>query len=160
MMRNRDVFANNMVERPIPNDGVAKIVEPRTAVEWDVLRYELETFVCAGEYQRGLDRILSSYLSSLGKPTQPAAWVSGFYGSGKSHLVRMLEILWRDTPLPDLASPRDLARLPEDIRTLLRELSGVSRQYGGLWAAAGTLGANMTGSVRLALDHLGPTRLG
>lgn len=150
-MRNRDVFADKVVERPIPNDGVAKIIEPRTSEEWDVLRYELETFVCAGEYRRGLDRILSSYLSSLGKATQPAAWVSGFYGSGKSHLVRMLEILWRDTPLPDLSSPRDLARLPDDIRALLRELSTVSRQYGGLWSAAGTLGASMTGSIRLAL---------
>ena len=151
MMRNREVFANDVVERPIPNGGVAQVVEPHTTEQWDVLRYELETFVCAGEYQRGLDRILSTYLANLGKPTQPAAWVSGFYGSGKSHLVRMLEILWRDAPLRDLASPRDIARLPEDIRALFRELSTISRQYGGLWSAAGTLGANMTGSVRLAL---------
>src|SRR5207244_3229613 len=80
---NRDVFLRDPTTLSIPNLGVAKIGEPRTPDEWEVLRFELASFVCEGEYARGLETILSTYLSSLGQPAQPAAWVSGFYGSGK-----------------------------------------------------------------------------
>ena len=90
-MMNRDVFVRNPLEVSIPNDGVAKIGEPKTPQEWDVLKFELTNFVCEGEYKRGLETILSTYLRQLDQPTQPAVWVSGFYGSGKSHLVRVLE---------------------------------------------------------------------
>jgi len=49
-----------------------------------------------------------------------------------------------------MARARGIARLPADIASLLTELSTAGKQAGGLWAAAGTLGAG-TGSVRLAL---------
>ena len=73
---------------------------PETAQQWDVLEWELKSFVCEGEYARGLERILNSFLTNLSQSQQPAVWVSGFYGSGKSHLVRVLEYLWRDMELP------------------------------------------------------------
>ena len=34
------------------------------------LRFELETFVCKGEYQRGLVKIMESFLGNLGQPEQ------------------------------------------------------------------------------------------
>jgi len=77
--------------------------------------------------------------------------VSGFYGSGKSHLVRVLEYLWRDITLPDGSSTRSLVDLPTDIQDLLRELTAAGKRFGGLWAAAGTLGASAGDSVRLAV---------
>jgi len=147
---NRDVFLRDPTSLTIPNLGVAKIGEPRTPAEWDVLRFELESFVCEGEYARGLETILSTYLSNLGQPSQPAAWVSGFYGSGKSHLARVLQYLWRDVAFPDGAHARGIAHVPHEVRALLTELSTAGRQAGGLWAAAGTLGAG-SGSVRLSL---------
>lgn len=150
MTVNRDVFAVDPTTRPIPNDGVAKVTEPRTPAEYDVLRYELSSFVCDGEYRQGMERILSAYLAHLSRPAQPAVWVSGFYGSGKSHFVRVLEYLWRDITFPDGVTSRGLTRLPQEITDLLRELSTAGRQHGGLWSAAGTLGAG-SGSVRLAL---------
>ena len=88
---------------------------------------------------------------NLLKAEQPAVWVSGFYGSGKSHLVRVLEYLWRDTQFPDGASARGITKLPNDITDLLIELSTAGKRDGGVWSAAGTLGSGAGKSVRLAL---------
>ncbi len=151
MLTNRMIFTKDPLTVSIPNDGVTKVTEPHSAQEWDVLRYELKTFVCEGEYRSGLDRILATYLGHLGENTQPAVWVSGFYGSGKSHLVRTLEYLWQDVEFPDGARARGLATLPNEIAAHFQELSIAGRREGGLWSAAGTLGAGAGDSVRLAL---------
>ena len=139
MTLNRDVFFRDPTTFTIPNGGVAKILDPRSKEEWDVLRYELEFFVCDGEYKRGLERILSTFLASLDKPEQPAVWISGFYGSGKSHLVRVLQYLWRDIEFPDGARARSIVKLPNDINDLFKELSTAGKRFGGLWSAGGTL---------------------
>lgn len=135
----------------ILNDGVAKVGEPTTDEEWKVLRFELQSFVCEGEYRTGMERILSTYLGSLGEPVQPAVWVSGFFGSGKSHLVRTLEFLWRDVEFPDGARARGITNLPSEIVDHFKELTTAGRREGGLWSVAGTLGAGSGDSVRLAL---------
>ncbi|MEI7848811.1 MAG: hypothetical protein WCK35_23625 [Chloroflexota bacterium] len=112
-MKNRELFINDPLSFSIPNDGVTTIGNPKNDKEWEVVRYELKSFVCEGEYLRGLERILSTFLGNLDQPKQPAAWVSGFYGSGKSHLVRVLEYLWRDVEFPDGARARILVNLPD-----------------------------------------------
>lgn len=150
MIKNREVFLTDPMTFTIPNEGVTKVLNPETPEQWDVLRYELSHFVCDGEYREGLERVLQTYLAHLNKPEQPAVWVSGFYGSGKSHFVRVLEYIWRDVELPDGARARGLAKLPREIQDLLRELSTVGTREGGLWSAAGTLGAG-SGSIRLAM---------
>lgn len=149
-MLNREVFTHDPLTTVIPNHGVAKVMDPSTPEEWEVLRYELTSFVCDGAYRRGLERILNAYLTNLNQPEQPAAWVSGFYGSGKSHLLRVLEYLWQDIEFPDGARARGLANLPDDMNALLVNLSTEGRRRGGLWSAAGRLGSG-AGSVRLAL---------
>lgn len=148
MTTNAELFVDDPTNKNIPNLGVAKVGEPTDDTGWAVLRYELSSFVCDGQYAAGLDRILSSYLGHVGSE-QPAAWVSGFYGSGKSHLVRVLEYLWRDIQLPDGATARGLVNVTQTIEDALRELSTLGRRHGGLWSAAGTLGSG-SGSVRLA----------
>src|SRR5947208_1452750 len=117
MTLNREVFLRDPLSIPkIPNDGVTTIGVPSSNAGWDVLRYELTSFVCKGEYQRGLERILSSYLANLSEDRQPAVWVSGFYGSGKSHLVRVLEAMWRDYQFPQGDTARGILHdLPESI---------------------------------------------
>ena len=146
----REVFFRDPLTTTIPNDGVAKVVQPETGNDWEVLRYEMESFVCEGEYRLGLDRILSAFLTNISQPQQKAVWVSGFYGSGKSHLVRVLEHLWRDVEFPDGARARSVATLPSDINANLIELSRVGRQEGGLWSAAGKLDHGAV-AVRLSL---------
>ena len=146
----REVLSRDPLTTKIPNDGVTKVIQPQSMQEWEVLRYELESFVCEGEYRQGLDRILSAFLTNVSQPQQQAVWVSGFYGSGKSHLVRVLEYLWRDVEFPDGVRARSLVTLPSDISASFVELSRMGRQEGGLWSAAGTIGAG-AGVVRLAL---------
>lgn len=150
-MKNRELFQRDPAVSKLMNDGVAAVSETASDKEIETLRYELEHFVCEGQYEDGLIRILESYLGNINSTTQPAAWVSGFYGSGKSHLLKMFRHLWGDTSFADGATARGLARLSDEVRDLLRELDTLGRRYGGLHAASGTLPSGGGESVRLAV---------
>lgn len=150
-MKNRQLFQRDPVDTKLLNDGVAAVREAATDKEVETLRYELEHFVCEGQYEDGLIRILESYLGNVGSTTQPAAWVSGFYGSGKSHLLNMFRHLWVDTPFADGATARGLDRLPQEVQDLLRELDTLGKRSGGLHAASGTLPSGGGESVRLVV---------
>ncbi|MFR9014128.1 MAG: BREX system P-loop protein BrxC, partial [Desulfovibrio piger] len=151
MMTNRDIYQKDPATRKLVNEGVANVNDDTSGQALNVLRYELETFVCDGQYEKGMSHILETYLKNIDQAQQPAVWVSGFYGSGKSHLVKMLRALWVDTVFADGATARGIANLPQGIRDSLKELSTQAKRYGGLHAASGTLGAGASGSVRLAL---------
>ena len=150
-MINRDVYQVDPSTRKLVNEGVANVNDDKNKEAMEVLRYELDTFVCDGQYEEGLRTIIETYLRNLNQANQPAVWVSGFYGSGKSHLVKMLRALWEDTKFDDGATARGIANLPQDILDLLRELSNEGKRHGGLHAVSGTLGSGASGSVRLAL---------
>ncbi len=151
MMNNREIYRKDPATRKLVNEGVANVNDEQTAVAQAVLRYELETFVCQGQYENGLAHILDTYLKNINQAQQPAVWVSGFYGSGKSHLVKMLRALWVDTAFHDGATARGIANLPGSVSDNLKELTVQAKRHGGLHAASGTLGAGARGSVRLAL---------
>lgn len=151
MMTNRDIYQKDPATRKLVNEGVANVNDDTSDQALNVLRYELETFVCDGQYEKGMSHILETYLKNIDQAQQPAVWVSGFYGSGKSHLVKMLRALWVDTVFADGATARGIANLPQGIRDSLKELSTQAKRHGGLHAASGTLGAGASGSVRLAL---------
>lgn len=150
-MKNRQLFQRDPAVSKLLNDGVAAVREAASAKEIETLRYELEHFVCEGQYEDGLIRILESYLGNVSSATQPAAWVSGFYGSGKSHLLKMFRHLWVDTRFADSTTARGLARLPQEVQDHLRELDTLGRRSGGLHAASGTLPSGGGESVRLAV---------
>lgn len=150
-MKNHDIYLTDPAARKLVNEGVASVNDEKNAQALAVLRYELETFVCDGQYEKGMSHILETYLKNVEQAQQPAVWVSGFYGSGKSHLVKMLRALWEDSVFPDGATARGIANLPQNINDQLKELSTQGKRYGGLFAASGTLGSGASGSVRLAL---------
>lgn len=149
-MLNQEIYQRDPATRKLVNEGVASVND----LKEEVLRYELETFVCDGQYQKGMEDILRTFLDNVrrGAPQQPGVWVSGFYGSGKSHLVKMLQALWCNTPFQDGATALGVTHLPQPIQDLFKELTIEARRHGGLHAASGTLKANDdSNSVRSAL---------
>ncbi|MCM8614222.1 MAG: BREX system P-loop protein BrxC [Candidatus Accumulibacter sp.] len=152
-MKNRDVFDKDIDAFSLENQGVAKVDEALDEQQRQTLRFELETFVCRGHYEEGLHRILDSFADTLRRRHEsPPAWVSGFFGSGKSHLVKMARALWTNEPFADGRTPRDIARLPSSVADTLKEIDTLARQRKTtLRAAAGTLSQGEGDSIRKAV---------
>ena len=72
------------IDRPI--EGVIK------ADDSSALLNEIEEYVLTNEIQRSLSAFLSAY-NDYSAATQNGVWISGFFGSGKSHLLKMLSQL-------------------------------------------------------------------
>ena len=143
-MKTKELFLKDPLSWTLANEGVSS----NNDADESTLRYELETFVCEGEYESALEKILTGYLSRLGGGEQAGAWISGFYGSGKSHLVKVLRYLWTDYQFADGTKAREICKLPTTIVESLKELSTRGRQHGGLHSAGGTLKAG-AGDVRM-----------
>ena len=156
-MKNRELFLRDPATAKLMNNGQARISDGGTPQERETLqkelREELSNFVCEGQYADGLLRILDSFLSHIGGTNQPAAWVSGFYGSGKSHLLKMLGHLWVNTEFTsDGVTARSLVpSLPSEVEASLKELDTQARRAGGLHAALGVLPSGSSESVRLTI---------
>jgi uncharacterized protein related to proFAR isomerase len=135
---------------PLANNGQARI----TTLDDDNARIELagelSTFVCDGQYGLALERILQSYLAQQGQSRQNAAWVSGFYGSGKSHLQKMLGHLWANTEVSPGKRARDLVlELPGEVKAQFRELDTLAARSGKPpMAASGAMPSGAKEAVR------------
>ncbi len=151
-MKLKDALQRDPASHPLVNQGQARISDTQDERALKELRGELATFVCEGQYADGIQKIIRSFLDNLTRTSQRGAWVGGFFGSGKSHLLKMLCHLWRDTEFPDGATARSLVpSMPEDLRALLRELDTAGKRAGGLLAAAGSLPGGTTDNVRLTV---------
>ena len=82
----------SLFEKPIDRhiQGVIKADD-----ESDLLN-EVSEYVVTTEVSKRLDDLLSSYLQ---EKTANGVWISGFFGSGKSHLLKMLSLLLPDREL-------------------------------------------------------------
>ena len=152
-MLNRETFHTDPAEYRLANQGVAKISFPPPREALETLRGELTTFVCDGAYANGLARTLDAFLGSIGRGSSaPAVWISGFYGSGKSHLASMLAALWTNLEFPDGATAEGLAQhLPPEVAAPLKELRIAAQRAGGIVAAGDTLGTGPSDPVEATL---------
>ena len=82
------------VDRPI--DGVIKADDVRH------LQTEVEEYVVTREVAKGLSSFTDRYLT---EPGTNGVWISGFFGSGKSHLLKMLSLVLDGRPLPSGSLP-------------------------------------------------------
>jgi len=87
---------NKPVDRPI--EGVIKADDEAS------LRLEIEEYVLTNEVEKRLESFLDAYNNYEGAN---GVWVSGFFGSGKSHLLKMLALLLENRQI-DGASALDL----------------------------------------------------
>ncbi len=154
MTKIHELLDRDPLQVGLANNGQARITQERDERTMRELRAELETFVCKGQFADALERILERYLTQLDASRQDAVWVSGFFGSGKSHLLKMLGHLWVNTEFEDRQTARGLVgdRLPQSVRHSLRELDTRARQIGAdPMAAAGSLLGGNVGHVRLSV---------
>jgi hypothetical protein len=84
---------NKPVDRAI--DGVIKADDEAS------LRHELEEYVLTNEVSKRLENFLSAYTNYVGAN---GAWISGFFGSGKSHLLKMLAILLENRRVEEVSA--------------------------------------------------------
>ena len=91
-MRIENLFQKD-ISRPI--NGVVKADQLDESSVWQ----ELEEFVVTKELDQHLRRFFSSYCEAMEKTGDPdvagkiGVWVSGFFGSGKSHFIKVLSYL-------------------------------------------------------------------
>lgn len=152
-MLNRETFQTDPAVYRLPNQGVAKITFPPSLEALETLRGELSMFVCDGAYADGLKLILESFLPCIGKTGgAPGVWISGFYGSGKSHLANMLAALWTNLEFADGARAEGLIPyLPPEVSAPLKELRIAAKRAGGVVAAGDTLGSGPSDPAEAAL---------
>lgn len=81
-MKTLKTIFNKPVDRPI--EGVIKADDEAS------LRLEMEEYVLTNEVEKRLESFLDAYNNYEGAN---GVWVSGFFGSGKSHLLKMLALL-------------------------------------------------------------------
>ena len=92
-MHLQEIFAKD-VQRPI--EGVVKADDARN------LATEVEEYVLTNEAAKGLEQLLEAYTNYT---NANGVWISGFFGSGKSHLLKMLAHLLGDVEGQDF--PRE-----------------------------------------------------
>ena len=91
-MKIKDLFLKP-IDRPI--NGVIKADQMDAASVWQ----ELEEYVVTKQISDYLGKFFDAYLAAMDRPNDAVitermgVWVSGFFGSGKSHFIKILSYL-------------------------------------------------------------------
>ena len=83
------MILKSIFEKPVDRsiEGVIKADDEAS------LRVEIEEYVLTNEVEKRLQTFLGAYINN---ECSNGVWVSGFFGSGKSHLLKMLALLLED----------------------------------------------------------------
>lgn len=87
-----DISLKSMFYKPIDRDikGVIKVGQ----ADDENIKQELEEYVVTKELNTHIDRFFEEYKAGIiGHTDKNAVWISGFFGSGKSHFLKILSYL-------------------------------------------------------------------
>lgn len=115
-MQIKDMFSKD-INRSI--NGVIKVNQSDGAV----LEQELDEYVITAELRKHFHAFFDFYTAAYAHPTADiGVWISGFFGSGKSHFLKMLSYLLQDKEVRGVhTSERFLAKVADDAK-LQREI--------------------------------------
>ena len=86
-MRIQQMFYDD-IDRKI--NGVVKVDQDAA----DVLKQEVQEYVITRDIRKHMITFFNNYAESFREPTADVGvWISGFFGSGKSHFLKMLSYL-------------------------------------------------------------------
>lgn len=106
-MRIQDMFEKG-IDRPI--NGVVKVNQD----ELDILVQELDEYVITRELKKHIITFFNNYLESFHTPTADiGVWISGFFGSGKSHFLKMLSYLLQNQEVNGIRTVERFRQKPE-----------------------------------------------
>ena len=75
------------------NRDIKGVIKVGQADEENV-KQELEEYVVTGELNKHIDRFFEAYKTGIVSHTDKnGVWISGFFGSGKSHFLKILSYL-------------------------------------------------------------------
>jgi hypothetical protein len=89
------MMIRNMFEKDITREiqGVIKVDQR----DDEVIYNDLEEYVVTRELYKHLDTFFSAYIKSInGRTDKMGCWISGFFGSGKSHFLKILSYLLKN----------------------------------------------------------------
>lgn len=92
-MKIRDIFQKD-INRDI--NGVIQVNDEQSLFQ------ELDEYIITKELRRHFSTFFDNYSKAIDQPTDKiGVWISGFFGSGKSHFLKMLSYLLTDTKVGD-----------------------------------------------------------
>ncbi|NMM99674.1 hypothetical protein G1C96_0252 [Bifidobacterium sp. DSM 109958] len=96
-LRFRDIFVRNIDDKV---DGVIKASDDSNLAD------EVREYVLTDEIQTNLERFFDAYNDRSSAYTN-GVWISGYFGSGKSHLLKILSHVLGDVPAASAAGEAD-----------------------------------------------------
>ena len=98
------------IDRPI--NGVVKVMQD----DQQSLKDELSEYIITKELRRHFATFFDNYVKAIDTPTDKiGVWISGFFGSGKSHFLKMLSYLLSNKEV-DANTPLITSRTNSTIR--------------------------------------------
>ncbi|TYZ28541.1 BREX system P-loop protein BrxC [Selenomonas caprae] len=115
-MEIRNIFEKN-INRPI--NGVIKVDQKDT----DVIEQELDEYVITDELRKHFKAFFKYYCQAYDNPTADmGVWISGFFGSGKSHFLKMLSYLLSDMEVNGKRTSQRFIEKLKDVPELQEEI--------------------------------------
>lgn len=97
-------------------DKIEPVIKVGETSDEHKLAAEISSYVVTPLIERQIDDFLEHYTDSfLSKTPEIGVWISGYFGSGKSHLAKVMAMLCQNRPLEGAtACERFAARVPAD----------------------------------------------